>query len=380
MESKKAVIAGYVRSPFTAARKGALAEIRPDDLSAQVIRALVKQVNAPVGEIEDVIWGCAYPEGEQGLNLGRVVSMLAGLPASVAGVTVNRWCGSALQTVQMAAGMIATNSGEAFICGGVESMSRVPMFGFNLAPPTAWTDEERDAYIQVGLTAERVAERYGITREEQDRFGFESQRKALAAQKEGRLAKEIVAIDVNGTLVDKDGCIREPSMDKLATLAPAFKEGGTVTAGSSSPMTDGCTALFVCSEAFAKRHGLPVLAEVVSFAVDGCPAEVMGLGPIGASRKALARAGLTIDDIDVVEMNEAFAAQAEACRRDLGIAPEKLNTDGGGIALGHPLGATGGRLVGTAVRRLQEGGGRYGLATQCIGGGIGIAMVIARPD
>ena len=379
LESKKAVISAYVRSPFTAARKGALAEIRPDDLSAQVIRALMEKVQVPASEVEDVIWGCAYPEGEQGLNLGRIVGMLAGLPDSVAGVTVNRWCGSALQSIQMAAGMIATNAGEAFICGGVESMTRVPMFGFNIAPPAAWSQEETDAYMKVGLTAERVAERYGITREEQDRFGFDSQTKAMAAQEDGRLAQEIVAIDVKGERVDKDGCIRMPSMDKLAGLAPAFKEGGTVTAGSTSPMTDGATALFVCSEAFAKRHGLPVLAEVVSFAVDGCAADVMGLGPIGASRKALSRAGLTMEDIDVVEMNEAFAAQAEACRRELGIAPEKLNADGGAIALGHPLGATGGRLVGKAALRLSRGEGRFALATQCIGGGIGIAMVIARP-
>lgn len=380
MQSRKAVITAYIRSPFTAARKGALAEIRPDELSAQVIRALLAKAKVPAGEIEDVIWGCAYPEGEQGLNLGRIVAMLSGLPDSVSGVTVNRWCGSALQSIQMAAGMIATNAGEAFICGGVESMSHVPMFGFNISPPPVWSETQKDAYMKVGLTAERVAERYGLSRQEQDQFGFDSQSKALAAQESGRLAQEIAPITVNGVVVDRDGCIRAPSMDKLATLAPAFKEGGTVTAGSSSPMTDGATALFVCSQEFAAKHGLPVLAEVVSFAVDGCPADVMGLGPIGASRKALARAGLTIDDIDVIEMNEAFAAQAEACRRELGIDPKKLNVDGGAIALGHPLGATGGRLVGKAALRLQRGEGRYALATQCIGGGMGIAMVIAKPQ
>ncbi|MDB5838170.1 MAG: fadA [Herminiimonas sp.] len=376
MESNKAYIAGYVRSPFTAARKGALAGIRPDDLSAQLIRALLGKVNIPVSEIEDVIWGCAYPEGEQGLNLGRIVSMLAGLPDSVSGVTVNRWCGSALQTVQYAAGMMATNAGEAFICGGVESMSRVPMFGFNLLPPTAWSQEQQDDYLKVGLTAERVANMYGISREEQDLFSYQSHSKALKAQAEGRLKDEIVPIEFDGIRVDTDGCPRESSLEKLASLKSAFAEGGTVTAGSSSPMTDGATALLVCSGAFLARHQVPAQAEVVGFAVAGCAANIMGMGPVGASQKALARAGITIADVDVVEMNEAFAAQAEACRRELGIAPEKLNVDGGAIALGHPLGATGGRLVGKAAQRLARGEGRYALATQCIGGGMGIAMVL----
>jgi len=376
LTSKKAFIAGYVRSPFTAARKGALAGIRPDDLSVQVIRALLAQVNIPPEDIEDVIWGCAYPEGEQGLNLGRIVAMLSGLPDSVCGVTVNRWCGSALQTVQDAAGMIATNAGEVFICGGVESMSRVPMFGFNLLPPTAWTQEQQDDYIKVGLTAERVAEMYGISREEQDRFSFDSHTKALAAQADGRLAGEIVPIRVDDQVVDVDGCPRAPDMEKLGSLKTVFKEDGSVTAGSSSPMTDGSTALLVCSEAYLQRRGLKPMAEVVSFAVAGCAANIMGMGPVGASRKALARAGLQIGDIDVVEMNEAFSAQAEACRRELGIAPERLNVDGGAIALGHPLGATGGRLAGKAAQRLQRGEGQYALATQCIGGGMGIAMVL----
>ncbi|WP_038384397.1 thiolase family protein [Bradyrhizobium elkanii] len=373
---RKTIIAGYVRSPFTVAKKGALAEIRPDDLSAQVIKALVAETKVPVDEIEDVVWGCAYPEGEQGLNMGRIVSMLAGMPDSVAGVTVNRWCGSAMQAVQDAAGMIATNAGEAFICGGVESMSRVPMFGFDFSPPTAWNEEKQDAYVKVGLTAERVAGLYGLSRQMQDEFALDSQKKALAAQADGRLAEEIVPIRVGDTMVDKDGCPRETSLERMAGLKPAFKEGGTVTAGTSAPMTDGATALLVCSDAFVSRHGLRPQAEVLSFAVSGCAAEVMGLGPIGASRKALSRAGLSIDNVDVVEMNEAFAAQAEACRRELGIPAAKLNVDGGAIALGHPLGATGGRLVGKAAQRLARGEGRYALATQCIGGGMGIAMVL----
>lgn len=376
LPSKKTVIAGYVRSPFTVARKGALAELRPDDLSAQVIKALIAKTRVPLEEIEDVVWGCAYPEGEQGLNLGRIVSMLSGLPNSVSGVTVNRWCGSAMQSVQDAAGMIATNAGDAFICGGVESMSRVPMFGFNFAPPTAWSQKEQDAYVKVGLTAERVAALYGLTRETQDQFGLDSQSKALAAQADGRLVDEIVPIRIGDTVVDRDGCPRQTNLEKMAGLKPAFQENGTVTAGTSAPMTDGATALLVCSDSFASRHGIEPQAEIVSFAVAGCAPEVMGLGPIGASRKAMSRAGLSIDDIEVVEMNEAFAAQAEACRRDLGIAASKLNVDGGAIALGHPLGATGGRLVGKAAQRLARGEGRYALATQCIGGGMGIAMVL----
>lgn len=373
---KKTLIAGYVRSPFTIARKGALAGVRPEDLSAQVIRALMSKVEVPLDEIEDVIWGCAYPEGEQGLNLGRIVSMLSGLPDTVSGSTVNRWCGSAMQSVQDAAGMIATNAGEAFICGGVESMSRVPMFGFNYAPPAAWTQKEEDAYVKVGLTAERVAEMYGLSREAQDQFGFESQRKALAAQADGRLKDEIAPIRAGDDLIDFDGGPRQTTLEKMATLRPAFMEDGTVTAGTSAPMTDGATALFVCSDAFAAKHSVRAEAEVVSFAVAGCAAEVMGLGPIHATRKALQRAGIAMSDVDVVEMNEAFAAQAEACRRELDISPDRLNADGGAIALGHPLGATGGRLIGKAAQRLVREHGRYALATQCIGGGMGIAMVL----
>lgn len=374
--TRKAVIAGYCRTPFTFAGKGALSTLRPDDLGALVIRALLDRTGVPGEEIEDVVWGCAFPEGEQGLNIGRIVGMLAGLPETVAGATINRWCGSSIQAVQMAAGMIAMNAGEAFICGGTESMSRVPMMGFNQLPNPAWDAQLVADYINVGLTAERVAGMYGLSREDQDRFGHWSQSKAVAARDGGRLAPEIVPVDVGGQVVDTDGCIRATTLDKLATLKPAFKEGGTVTAASSSPMTDGATAVLVCTEDFAARHGLDVLAAVKSFAVSGCAAGVMGLGPIEATRKALARAGLTIADIDLVEMNEAFAAQAEACRRDLDIPEDRLNIDGGAIALGHPLGATGTRLVGKAASLLKREGKSHALATQCIGGGMGIALIL----
>lgn len=374
--SKDAYVAGYVRSPFTFARKGALASMRPEDLGAHVVRALLQRTGVPGEEIEDVVWGCAFPEGEQGLNIGRVVGLLAGLPETTAGATVNRWCGSSIQAVQVAAGMLAMNAGEAFIAGGTESMSRVPMMGFNVLPHPSWDRQAVEDYINVGLTAERVSRQFGVPREDQDRFAFASHAKARAAQVDGRLAAEIAPVEHEGRLVADDGCVRETTLEKLGELKPVFLDGGTVTAGSSSPMTDGATAVLVCSGAFAARHGLTPLARVASFAVSGCAPGIMGMGPVESSRKALARAGLTIGDIDIVEMNEAFAAQAEACRRALDIPEEKLNVDGGAIALGHPLGATGGRLVGKAATLLQREKGRYALTTQCIGGGMGIAMVL----
>jgi acetyl-CoA acyltransferase len=378
-----AFIAGYVRTPFTSAKKGALAGVRPDALGAHAIRALLERTGVPSEDIEDVLWGCAFPEAEQGLNIGRVVGLLAGLPQSSAGATVNRWCGSSIQAVQVAGGTILMGAGEAFVAGGTESMSRVPMMGFNIMPPPSWSEEEVLDFINVGLTAERVAEQYGLSRKDQEAFAHKSQAKAMKAQKEGKLADEIASfrventlVSVENTLVSNDGCVRETSMEKLADLKPAFKAGGTVTAGTSSPMTDGATAVLVCSESYLERRGLTPLARIRSFAVSGCSPGVMGLGPIESSRKALARAKLTMDDIDIVEMNEAFAAQAEACRRDLGIPEEKLNIDGGAIALGHPLGATGGRLVGKASQLLKREKAKYALATQCIGGGMGIAMVL----
>ncbi len=370
--TKHAFIAGYVRTPFTFANKGALASVRPDDLGAHAVRELLKRTGAPGEEIEDVVWGCAFPEGEQGLNIGRIVGMLAGLPEQVAGATVNRWCGSSIQAVQMAAGMLAMNAGEAFICGGSESMSRVPMMGFNPQPHPSWDQKAKEAYMNVGLTAERVARQFSVSRAEQDSFAYASHSKALAAQRDGRLTAEISVVGD----VTQDGCVRETSMERLAQLKTVFMEDGSVTAGSSSPMTDGATAVLVCSEEFALRHGLELLARVEAFAVSGCAPGIMGMGPVESSRKAMARAGISMRDIDLVEMNEAFAAQAEACRRELGIAEEKLNIDGGAIALGHPLGATGGRLVGKSALLLKREKVKRALATQCIGGGMGIAMIL----
>ena len=374
--SGSAFIAGYVRTPFTFAKKGALAGVRPDELGAHTIRSLLERTGVPGEDIEDVVWGCAFPEAEQGLNIGRVVGLLAGLPQSSAGATVNRWCGSSIQAIQVAGGMIAMGAGEAFVAGGTESMSRVPMMGFNIMPPPSWSPEEVLDFVNVGLTAERVAEQYGLSRKDQEQFAYKSQAKALKAQQSGKLADEIAEVKVGNAIVAADGCVRETALEKLAELKPAFRANGSVTAGTSSPMTDGSTAVLVCGESYLEARGLAPLARIRSFAVSGCSPGVMGLGPIESSRKALARAKITMDDIDIVEMNEAFASQAEVCRRVLEIPEEKLNIDGGAIALGHPLGATGGRLVGKASQLLKREKRRYALATQCIGGGMGIAMVL----
>ncbi|BAF88970.1 thiolase [Azorhizobium caulinodans ORS 571] len=373
------VIAGYARSPFAPAKKGDLARVRPDDLAAQVVRELIARTKVNPEDIEDLIVGCAFPEAEQGFNIARLIGMIAELPQSVAGVTVNRFCGSSMQSVHMAAGQILLGAGEAFICAGVESMSRVPMTGFNPMPNPALYAKNAAAYMGMGDTAENVARKWQITRADQEAFAVESQRKAAKAQAEGKLKDEIVPIRINGKSVDADSCIRpETTADDLAGLKPAFDQNGTVTAGTSSPLTDGASAVLVCSEAYAEKHGLEVLARLRSVAVAGCAPEIMGIGPVDATRKALARANIKIEDVDVVELNEAFASQAIACARDLNVKPETLNIDGGAIALGHPLGATGARIVGKAASLLKREGGRYAVATQCIGGGQGIATVLER--
>ncbi len=371
------VIAGYARSPFHFATKGGLARVRPDDLAAQVVRALIERTKVRPEDIEDLILGCAFPEGEQGLNVGRLVALLADLPLTVAGMTVNRFCGSSMQSVHIAAGQIRLGAGDVFVCAGVESMSRVPMSGFNplLNPALA----EMGAYIGMGDTAENVARKWQIPRAQQEAFAVRSHARAAAARAAGKFSDEIVPISANGSTIDADGCIRpDTTADVLAGLKPAFDKDGTVTAGTSSPLTDGAAAVLVCSEAYAERHGLAPLARVKSVAVGGCSPEIMGIGPVVATRKVLARAGIAMDAIDVVELNEAFASQALACARDLDIRDETLNIDGGAIALGHPLGATGARITGKAAALLHREGGRYALATQCIGGGQGIATLLER--
>ena len=374
---KSVVIAGYARSPFHFAKKGALARVRPDELSAQVISALVERTKLDPADIEDVIVGCVMPEGEQGLNVARLISFLAHLPISVAGTTVNRFCGSSMQSIHMAAGAIQLDAGEVFICAGVESMTRVPMGGFNPSPHPGLAKDFPAAYMSMGQTAENVARKYQVTRQQQEAFAVASHRKAAAAQAAGKLAGEIVAIKGKDGAVDKDGCIRpDTSAEALAALQPAFDQAGTVTAGTSSPLTDGASAVLVCTEDYAKKKNLEPIARLKSIAVAGCAPDIMGIGPVVASQKALARAGLKIKDIDVVELNEAFSSQALACMRELGIPEEKVNLDGGALALGHPLGATGARITGKAAQLLKRERKRYALATQCIGGGQGIATIL----
>jgi acetyl-CoA acyltransferase len=373
------VIAGYARSPFHLAAKGDLARVRPDDLAAQVIRGLIEKTGIDAAEIEDVILGCAFPEGEQGLNVARMIGLLADLPLSVGGMTVNRFCGSSMSAIHIAVGQIQIGAGDAFICAGLESMSRIPMGGYNPLPNPALAKQRPGAYMGMGETAENVAQQYQITRAEQDAFAVKSHHKAAAARAAGKLADEIVPITTKAGTIGEDGIIRsDSSVEVLGGLKPAFSQDGTVTAGTSSPLTDGASAVLVTSEEFATRHGLKILARIKAVGLSGCEPETMGLGPIGASRKALERAGLNVADLDVVEINEAFASQSIACIRDLGLKEETINIDGGAIAIGHPLGATGARIVGKAAALLAREGGRYALATQCIGGGQGIATVLER--
>jgi acetyl-CoA acyltransferase len=373
----RTVIAGYVRSPFTLAKRGELATVRPDDLAAAVVAELVRRAGVPSGEIEDLIMGCAFPEGEQGFNVARLVALMAGLDKSVAGATVNRFCGSSMQSIHMAAGAIALGAGEAFVCAGVESMTRVPMMGFNPLPNPDFAKKMPAAYISMGETAENVAKRWGISRVEQEQFAVRSQQLATAARAGGKLEGEIVPITSRKGTVAQDGCIRsDTTLETLAALKPAFLADGVVTAGTSSPLTDGASAVLVCSEDYAKRKGLTILAAIRSIAVCGCDPDIMGIGPVGASKKALARAGIETKDLGIVELNEAFASQALACSRELGLNMDTVNIDGGAIALGHPLGATGARITGKAAQLLKREGAQFALATQCIGGGQGIATVL----
>lgn len=372
-----AVIAGYARSPFHLANKGDLARVRPDDLAAQVIRGLIVKSGVKVEDVEDIILGCAFPEAEQGLNVARLIGLLADLPLDIGGMTVNRFCGSSMSAIHIAAGQIAIGAGDVFICAGVESMSRVPMMGYNPLPSPELVKKRPGAYMSMGETAENVATKYQISRAAQEAFAVESQKKAAFARDSGKLKDEIVPIRSRKGVVEIDGVPRpETTAESLATLKPAFDQAGSVTAGTSSPLTDGAAAVLVTSEDYAKANGLTILARIKSVAVAGCEPEIMGIGPVAASRKALERAGLSGADIDVVELNEAFASQAIACANELGLKAGTINLDGGAIALGHPLGATGARIVGKAASLLKREGGKYALATQCIGGGQGIATVL----
>jgi len=370
---KSVVICGFKRSPMHFANKGELAKVRPDDMAAEVVKALVASTGVEVEDIEDLIMGCAFPEAEQGFNIARLVVNHANLPISVAGATVNRFCGSSMTAIHIAAGMIQLDAGEVFISAGVESMSRIPMGGFNPMPNPAIYADYPQAYIGMGETAENLAKKYEITRDQQEEFAVNSHKKAAAAAAGGKFDDEIVPIGD----VKADGTIRpDSSTEKLATLKPAFLADGTVTAATSSPLTDGSAAVIVCSEAYADKNNLDKLARIKSVAVAGCAAEIMGIGPVPATNKALTRAGLKIDDIDIIELNEAFAAQGLSVIKELGVDVAKVNLDGGAIALGHPLGTSGARITGKAASLLKREGKKYALATMCIGGGQGVATVL----
>ena len=372
-----AVIVGFKRSPFTISRKGGLAEVRPEDILSQVINDLVKSSNINKDDIEDIIAGCAYPEGEQGYNIAKIVTFMTGMPEHVAGMTVNRWCGSSMQTIHNAAGAIAMSAGNVFICCGIESMSKVPINGLNYSPHPDLNHSNPNVYLSMGDTAENVAKKYNLSREIQQDFAISSHQKASYAEVNNNFTDEITKIKTKGLIVEKDGAIRpNTSQEILNSLKLVFDKKGTITAGTASPFTDGASATLICNEEYAKKNNLDILAKVVSTSVQGCPPELMGLGPIGASKKALKRANLTIEDIDVVELNEAFASQSLACIKDLNIDPQKVNIDGGAIALGHPLGATGARITAKAAQILKREKKKYALATQCIGLGQGIATIL----
>jgi len=369
----KAVIAGYSRSPFTIANKGELVSVRPEDLLSEVIKDLVSKSKINPEDIEDIIAGCAFPEGEQGFNIGKVVTYMTGMNIKTAGMTVNRWCGSSMQSIHIAAGAISMGAGNAFISCGVESMTRVPMNGFNPMPHPQLLEDNPNVYLSMGTTAENVAKKYQLTRKIQQDFAITSHQKASEAESKGNFKNEITTINN----CSKDGGIRPGTNQEILNgLKLAFDEHGTITAGTSSPLTDGAAATLICEEEYAKKNNLDILARIVSTAVEGCPPEVMGLGPIGASEKALKRANLSIKDIDIVELNEAFASQSLACIKDLKIDEKKVNLDGGALALGHPLGATGARITGKAAELLRRENKKYALSTQCIGLGMGIATVI----
>jgi len=374
---RNAVIVGFKRSPFTMARKGEMAEIRPEDILSQTINSLINETKINKEDIEDIITGCAYPEGAQGNNIAKIVSFMTNMPEHVAGMTVNRWCGSSMQAIHDATGAIAINSGNVFICCGVESMTFIPMNGLTYDPHPELNKENPNVYMSMGLTAENVAKKFNISRKDQQEFAINSHKKANQARESNNFNDEIVTINHRNLKIKEDGGIRpNTTQEILDGLKLVFDQNGTVTAGTASPLTDGASAVLVCEEEYAKKNKLDILARIKSTAVVGCPPELMGLGPINASKKALHRAGLTIEDIDIIELNEAFASQSLACIRELNMNENKVNIHGGAIALGHPLGATGSRITGKTASLLKNNDKKYGLATQCIGLGQGIATVL----
>jgi acetyl-CoA acyltransferase len=370
---EQAVLIDCLRTPVGKANKGSLRHTRPDDLAASVISSLfVRYPNIPKEDVDDVILGCAMPEAESGMNVARIAALRAGLPDIVPGVTINRFCSSGLQSIAMAADRIRAGSAQIIVAGGTESMSMLPMAGHKFAPNPWFVDNRPEMYIGMGLTAERLQQKYAISREEQDQFALRSHTNALRAQASRAFEDELVP--VNGLHTD-EGPRADTSIDALAKLKPVFHARGTVTAGNSSQMSDGAAAAIVMSQSRARELGLKPAARFVSFAVAGVPPDVMGIGPAIAIPKALALAGLKLDDIDVIELNEAFAVQALAVMRQVGLDPERTNVNGGAIALGHPLGCTGAKLTATILREMQRRNAQYGMVTMCVGGGQGAAGI-----
>ena len=375
----RAVIVDWMRSPFHRAHKGKLSEIRPDELLGQVTKSLLDRNPINLGEIDDIIVGCAYPEGEQGYNIGRLVTFLGGLPDKVPGMTINRLCGSSMQAILVAASNIESGWGDCFLCGGIESMSRIKRRGFNWSPQPDLEREFPDAYINMGITAENVAETWNISRSSQEEFALDSHMKSIYARDNGYFKSEICPITSDDGVIDEDGCIRDTSLESMSKLNPVFRDNGSVTAATSSPLTDGAVCMLVCSSEFAEKNGLEPLAKIVTSAVTGCPPNMMGIGPISSTQKALERSGWNIDDIDVFEINEAFSSQSIAVINELSIDYQKVNIDGGAISIGHPLGASGARIVGKAASILNRTNSERAIATMCIGGGMGITIVLESP-
>lgn len=388
----EAVIVDCLRTPVGKAPRGTLKNTRPDDLAALIIRTLLaKYPQVSPDEIDDVILGCANPEAEAGMNMARVAALRAGLPDIVPGVTINRFCSSGLQSIAMAADRIRSGSAHVILAGGAESMSLLPMAGHKFAPNPYMVDHLPQIYMGMGLTAEQVTQKYGVSREDADQFAYESHQKALKAQAEGKFDDELVPVEIETTTLHQgkpathkttfakdEGPRADTSVEALAKLKPVFQASGSVTAGNSSQTSDGAAMALVMSDKRAKQLGLKPKARYVSFAVGGVPPEIMGIGPVVAIPKALALAGLRVSDIDVTELNEAFACQALAVIRTVGLDLEKVNPNGGAIALGHPLGCTGAKLTATILREMDRRQSRYGMVTMCVGGGQGAAGIFER--
>jgi acetyl-CoA acyltransferase len=390
---KDAVIVSAVRTAVGKAPKGTLRDTRPDDMGAAVIKEAIARVpGLEASEIDDVIMGCAMPEAEQGMNVARAAAIRAGLPVETSAMTINRFCSSGLQSIAMASDRIRTNGAQVIIAGGLESMSMIPMGGHIIRPNPYLIDHYPDFYLNMGLATENVARKYEVTREEQDEFALRSHNRAAAALDADKFKDETVPLTVSveeldakgkkqhrDVVFDKDeGPRRDTSAEALAKLKPAFHVKGTITAGNSSQMSDGAAAAIVMSEDRAKELGAKPLARLIAYATAGCPPEEMGIGPVFAIPKALKLAGLTLDQIDVIELNEAFAAQSLAVIKTLGLDPDKVNVNGGAIALGHPLGCTGAKLTAAILRELERRQGRYGMVTMCVGGGMGAAGIFER--